>query len=170
MLNFPIDQTMVDNLISCSKEIVKPFPRDYRIQNRQKRKVLKAISFDGKFNFEIQFHQHVDFDDHFSVLLSVIHLNPNIPRILLFRANSNHGGTRGRKSHIEHHNMPHIHMISANDINNGNVDNPQPIDLNPPYVNFDSALLFFFKRCNIINFKEYFDLNNQLDWFGELYD
>lgn len=36
------------------------------------------------------------------------------------------------------------------------------------YVDFDSALLYFFRECNIINYGDMFDLSTQISWFGEL--
>lgn len=164
-----ITPMLIKHLIKCPKVIVRPFPRTYKIQSFQKRKKLYAQSQDGTLNFEIQFHQHIEFGDHYTALLMGINCIQNVPRIILFRANSMHGGTRGNNSHIEHHQKPHIHIMTAEEANAGNFLNPNPDkDVVPHYVGFDSALLYFFRECNIINYGDMFDLSTQISWFGEL--
>ncbi len=148
----------IEMLISCPKEF-RMRPREMKKVNKNYQQRFSVFSLDTgeEFTVFIAYSQIQELD--FSIGLK---FGDN----LLFRVNGFHGTTRAGYFHAPHHASPHTHTLTHADLCRGNRDKPSSIaDMSGQYVDLPTARLYFFKRCGIIGFEQYYEVNQQLSMF-----
>lgn len=145
----------IERLISCRKVFVsKPREAVQINKNYQQKFVVQGDENGDEFTVFIAWSMFQPQD--FSIGLM---LEDN----LLLRVNGFHGTTRAGYHSAPHHAVPHMHMLTEKDINNGRQMKPSRIvDASGKYVDLISARLFFFKHCGIMGHEEYFSSNKQM--------
>lgn len=137
-------------LISCPK-IITQRPRAPREQRKKIEQRLTLKESDGERTFSVFISFLIFRPSDFSVGLLYQGYN-------LLRCNGFHGTTiRGFYS-AKHHEHAHIHRLTVDDIKNGRMDAPSFEEtVDEEYDDLDTARLYFFQRCGIINYGEHFD-------------
>lgn len=140
----------IAELIACPKIIAqRPKPPKEQRKKIEQRLSLREENGDREFSVFLSFLVFKPLD--FSIGLMYKGHN-------LIRCNGFHGTTiRGFYS-APHHEHAHIHTLSIDDIKCNRETSPtQERPVSDEYSDFESARLFFFERCGIINYGEYFD-------------
>ena len=145
-------------LISC-KKVFRTKPRDAIKVNRSMLQRFTVVSSSDNKQFDVFISYALERPMDFSLGLMY-------NEFLLFRANGFHGVTRSGFFTAKHHAYPHTHTLTKADIDRGNSKKPtSPEDVSGEYIDLSTARLYFFKRCGIIGFKEYFETSRQLSLF-----
>lgn len=147
------------HLIECSKRMIASIPSQ-KIRNR---------------NYERRFSVFSDDNDEFKIFITQSIPNPIdfsigllFDEYLLFRCNGFHGPTKSGSYQYEHHAIAHTHTLTAEDILNGRERKPTKIEnVTGQYIDVESALRYFLRRCGIINFEDFLPQAMQLSIEGE---
>lgn len=140
-------------LITCEKIIVRK-PTAPKKSNRDMKTTLTLESVVDNLEFFVFFSQNIRISNDFSLGLMYSKFN-------LFRVNGFHGTTKDGIHKYEHHQYPHSHTLTIDDIDHGRLTFPTKIaDMTGNYYDFESAQLFFLKKCGIINYESYFSFSN----------
>lgn len=155
MSNVFLTDTEIERLITCKKVFVsKPREAVHINKNYQQKFIVRNEESGNEFTVFIAWSILQPQD--FSVGLM---FGDN----LLLRVNGFHGTTRAGYHSATHHAAPHMHTLTSDDISNGRQSKPSQItDTGGKYVDIASARLFFFERCGIIGYEEYFSSNKQI--------
>ena len=155
MSEIVLTNTEISRLIVCTKTFsAKP------------REVVRVNK-----NFQQKFYlQEVETGNQFSAFISWSQFQPQdfsiglmFGEYLLLRVNDFHGTTRAGYHLAPHHAHPHTHTLTVEDIVNGRQTNPSlTTDVTGEYVDLDSARLYFFKCCGIIDYEKYFSPYKQM--------
>lgn len=152
-------------LIRCPK-IVMEAPMEMK-QGRSGfvKRSFALKSKDGLHYFNGFINQNLTFTENFSIGLSY---NPKDEKgnIVLLRCNGAHGGTNAHP----HHASCHIHISTAERINNG-LKPEGKIDMTNEYSTIEDAIQYYAKHINIdsIDRQKYFPPpSGQIDLFGQL--
>ncbi|MDX9787905.1 MAG: hypothetical protein RBT11_14060 [Desulfobacterales bacterium] len=149
-------QAELNRLVSCAKEIVKPPKKEMVVVNGSYRNEMKLKSKDEDDDFTVFFRKNEDFDDNFSVGLRY-HPKSGGDSFVVFRCNSKHP-----HSEIDHfHGRTHFHIAKAENFDKGLKPEASAIPTTE-YVTYGEAVLFFCRKCNIINANEWFPHHSQL--------
>lgn len=139
-------------LISCPKNFVSA-PRKPALINRNSTQTFSVIGEKNELKFDIFITFSARMPQDFS--LGLMH-----DGFLLLRCNGFHGTTKAGFYNHSHHAHPHAHVLTIADIENGRGKKPSFIeDLTGKYVNLDTAKVYFFDRCSILEYEKYFDVN-----------
>lgn len=151
-----LTDSTIDDLIACEKQFLKAPPKKPRQLNRNIDWRFSVFSVKGEGEFKIFVAQSARMPEDFSIGLM-------FDQYLLYRVNGFHGTTiRGFHS-APHHAYPHAHKLTVDDISSGRGRKPSFIeDLRGEYTDLLSALLYFFDKCGIINYRKYFSNGEQL--------
>lgn len=142
----------IDLLISCPKIFQAP-PKKPVTVNRNSSQTFDVFSQDCQLKFSVFISLSLRMPQDFSLGLMY-------DGFLLIRCNGFHGTTRAGFYTAEHHAHPHAHVLTMEDIENGRSKKPSRVkDLTGEYINLDTAKVFFFKRCGILDYDKYFDIN-----------
>lgn len=140
------------SLIECRK-VLRAKPSKQRQVNQSFSQSLNLYCEDSDIEFDAFIAQSVKIPEDFS--LGLMYDNN-----LLIRVNGFHGTTKAGFFSSEHHAHPHAHILTIDDINNARQKKPsQILDLTGEFIDIKTAMLFFFRKCAIINYEEYFDFN-----------
>ena len=156
----------IQELITMPKEIIKKFPlKGYDTKGDKGTQKycdldLRSIEPKGKLFF-VFIRQNTIFEENFSFGLRYLTEDRVLGCITLTRYNGPHGDKSMHKD--GHYNKPHIHTITANEIQSGSVQ-PQEKhrQITDKYDNFNKAQLVFFRDMGIINYSNYFSDVEQL--------
>ncbi len=152
-------EELIDELISCPKKVTNS-PKDSGV-GRGSNKVKFALeSTDGMYTFSGFISRNLTFQENFSIGL-VYEPKDEKGTIVLLRVN----GPHGPNENILHHEVPHIHLATAERINAG-LKPEGKIETEVPYATLDDAIQYFVKRTNIIvtdRQKHFPPPNNQID-------
>ena len=156
----------IQELITMPKEIIKKYPaKGYGFKGDKGAQKycdidLQSIEPKGK-SFSVFIRQNIEFVENFSFGLCYLTEDKTLGRIILVRYN----GPHGEKSKHEdgHYNKPHIHTITADEIESGSVQ-PQEKhrQITDKYNTFNEAQVAFFKDMRIINYSNHFSDVEQL--------
>jgi len=116
-------------------------------------------------NFSGFITQNLAFIENFSIGLSFSPKDEK-GKIVLFRCNGPHGGTKN----IPHHASCHIHTSTADRINNGLKPEGQ-IDMTNEYSTIEDAIQFYVRRINIVitdRQKHFPSPSGQIDLFTQI--
>lgn len=157
---------LIEELVSCEKQIVEPPTKDYKEERGQLRKNFTLQSINGNYSFNGFIRRNIAFSENFTIGLDYV------PReekgtICLLRCNGTHGGS----SKFPHHDYFHIHFANAETINNG-LKPESNIDLTHEYASIEEAIIFFIKTVNLrsVDRSKYFpqpDSQTKLNIFDE---
>ena len=143
-------QELIDYLITTEKRIKGSTNSTLKELNRHKKLTLEAETIDEKYSFKIFFSQSVKFSEKFSV--GLIYIPKEDDDIIIARYNGIH-------AHLNKHsdgklfNTFHKHFATEEAISLG--VRPEHNAREADYVNFEGAVLKFFKDLNFINYKNY---------------
>lgn len=158
-----MNQSEIDYLIKVDKHIIEPPQKDFKINNNCLRKDFKAQSVGGESLFTVFLRQNIDFNENFSV--GLIYHSIEGKKIMLLRMNGNHGETvQNPLRPIPHFNY-HIHKITPEEIENGNITDPKFSLVTDKYVSFEQAIRYFMIHTNILDSGKYFPNFEQLSLF-----
>lgn len=147
-----ITNDMIDRIITCQKIITKPPKCQMQETNSNLRNDMELSSEDGQEHFSVFLRQNKLLPDHFSI--GLIWKNAELNKsITVLRCNGPHGGNLKFKEHFK----PHIHKITADDIQNEcfkpTINNTE---ITTNYNTFEEAVMFFCTFCGINNAHIYF--------------
>lgn len=153
------NQDILD-LISCEKRFLTKPKKPYDV-NQSVTQRFSVFSGVDELQFDVFISSSKKMSRDFSLGLMY-------SDFLLYRLNGFHGTNRLGFYTIDHHAHPHEHMLTMADIENGRAKRPsQHSDLTGEYIDIFTARLYFFKRCAILGFEEFFEGNQQISLFGE---
>lgn len=145
-----INNDDIEYLISCEKYITKKPYKFTTKQSDENRCVLRSTN--GEYNFNVFISSSIRYPADFSVGLMYN------DTYCLIRCNGFHGANREGFYDAPHHAYPHIHMLSVDDINRHKERDPHyKYDATGEYYKLNDAILYFFKKCNIISYDKYFN-------------
>jgi len=153
---FQSDEEIIQ-IIKCEKRILKK-PSGPKPSNRETKQKFELETVDGAAKFEVFFAQNSRLPRDFSLGLMV-------EKFMLIRYNGFHGTTRAGYHRFQHHENPHSHTLTVDDILSSRESAPTKIDdMTGNYLDYEGAKLFFLRSCGIINYADYFDFSryNQL--------
>ena len=151
----------IADLLSCPKLIVKKVPaagfaEPKPNENHRRCDLELEVVNTPNIIFSVFVRQNTYFVENFSIGLRYRpNISPALGTITLIRYNGPHGEF---SIHPDgHFAVPHIHRITAEDIEAGNLF-PQERDRKPTdrYDTFDSALRVFWEDISVSNFGDYF--------------
>lgn len=141
------DPDIID-LLRCPKEITSHARKDMIIENASERNdmVLQSVKdyYTEPQTFKVFIRRSVFLPEDFSI--GLIWLPKGSSRIILLRYNGRHGLNRS----VPHQRVPHIHRLSAQDIQMEKYDPHQAAETDR-YYTLEDALSLFLKECNIID-------------------
>ena len=153
----------ISELIACPK-VFKSKPKKIGEKNRNFDQRFDVYGKDNDNIFHVFVTQSTKMLQDFSIgLICENHL--------LIRVNGFHGTTKAGFYTAKHHQYPHAHILTEDDIKNERELKPSLIeDLTGEFSDLSYALLYFLEKCNIINYQGYFDNlpnKNQMSFLGE---
>lgn len=146
----------IQDLIEMPKKIVARPRKELKLQSGHYRNDMKLQSADGQYDFSAFMRMNAKFNENFSVGL-VLQPRNEPGEIHLFRCN----GRNGPHFLFEHHEVFHFHIAREENIREGLKENRDAY-ITKEYSTYEDALVFFLKKCNIVNASDYFDLERQL--------
>lgn len=150
----------IQYLINCPKEF-RSAPKKESIINKNISRKFTVYSQKDNLAFNIFISYSLRMEQDFSLGLMY-------DGLLLYRCNGFHGTTRAGFFSAEHHAYPHSHTLSIEDIECGRGKDPSNIEqLSGKYINLKTATLYFFDKCGIIGYEQYFEHLSQIT-FDEL--
>jgi hypothetical protein len=139
----------IEYLITCPKKITEPPKKGLVSLNGCLRKNMTLISVEEEHEFFVFIRINEDFSENFSV--GLIYKSPfDGSEIQLFRCN----GPHGPHEVFPHHQKPHIHIAKAEFLNQERKE-PWNISLSNDYYSYEEAIVYFIKKCNIMNVDKY---------------
>jgi hypothetical protein len=145
----------IQELIEMPKRITVRPQRQMQLIYKHYRNNLKLESTDGQFNFSVFMRKNEDFHENFSIGL-VYHPKDDPREIHLLRCN----GPHGPHQLFSHHEKCHLHIAKEANIREG-LREDRDAFVTEKYSTFEDALIFFLKKCTIINAGDHFELNRQ---------
>lgn len=162
-------QEELDYLVTCPKEIVKPPRQTMAVDRGSYRNDMDLCSSeDSKEKFHVFMRKNERFEENFSIGLNYIPSEGGL-QICLLRCNGPHGEHTNDLLSGKHHCGYHIHAATAENINAGFRSEKYALIVTE-YINYDEALHYFLKRCNIIGSEKYFLKYITKKLFSELGD
>ena len=148
----------IQDLIRSPKEIKEKIPvRGYKEDYGHRRCNLKLESTEDEEAklFSVFILQNSFFLENFSIGLRYQTNDRMLGSVTLVRYNGPHGETS--RSQDGHYAEPHIHRITAGEIESGNIQ-PQEShrEITDRYSTLEEALNIFFSDIGVINYSEYF--------------
>lgn len=149
-------QDELDALISCDKRTLEPPKKIMRLEFGSYRNEATLESLDAKHSFRVFLRQNAKFHENFTVGLDFI------PRdepgsICLLRCN----GPHGPHQLWPHHTQFHIHMVKAENVNEGRKSEAFA-DPTTSYGSFDEAIRHFGSLCHVTDWNSHFQVQQLL--------
>jgi len=136
-------EELVLYLISCPKRITDgPKSSSTRLSSSNIKFMLESL--DGVYNFSGFISKNTNFQENYSVGL-VFKPKDEKANIVLLRVN----GPHGLNEFAPHHDGPHVHIASAQRINEG-LKPEGNIETNVPYTTVDDAIQYYMKRIGVL--------------------
>lgn len=143
----------IKKLIETPKRITVRPQKQMQLVYKHYRNNLKLESTNGQFNFSVFMRKNEDFHENFSIGL-VYHPTDDPREIHLLRCN----GTHGPHQLFSHHEKCHLHIAKEANIREGLKEDREAF-ITGEYSTSEDALIFFLKKCNIINAGDHFELD-----------
>jgi hypothetical protein len=132
---------LIEELISCPKRIVEAPTRDFREENRHRRKDMRVQSTDtAGHGFSVFIRQSLEFAEDFS--LGLVYLSPEGKHVTLVRFNGQHHQSNDPLDLMKPHFHYHIHRATPTNLNAGRFSN-HPAAPTPLYASFEEATAAF---------------------------
>lgn len=131
----------IRNLITCAKRVTEPPAREFKEENRHRRKDMRLQSTDGEHRtFDVFIRQSLEFAEDFS--LGLMYLSPEGKRMTLVRFNGQHDQSNNPLDLQKTHFQYHIHTATADNLNDGRYDK-HPAEPATRYASFEEATIEF---------------------------
>jgi hypothetical protein len=138
---------IIDELVSCQKHIVEAPAREFKEENRHRRKDMRLQDLnDPKRIFSVFIRQSLEFDEDFS--LGLVYLSPDGKRMTLIRYNGQHDQSNDPYDQAKTHFQYHIHKATAENLNNGRYDKHPAIAAHD-YASFADATGVFLATIGV---------------------
>jgi hypothetical protein len=140
-------EALIDELVGCQKAILDPPAREFKEENRHRRKDMRLYEIaDVKRVFTVFIRQSVEFAEDFS--LGLIYLSPEAKRMTLLRYNGQHEQTNDPYDRAKTHFQYHIHKATPENLNNGRYAQ-HPALTTGDYASFEEATAAFLAAINL---------------------
>ncbi|MGD2092961.1 MAG: hypothetical protein PVH61_42760 [Candidatus Aminicenantes bacterium] len=149
----------IKKLIEMPKRITVRPQRQMQLSNGHFRNNMKLESTDGQSNFSVFMRKNEAFHENFSIGL-VYHPKDDPKEVHLLRCNGPHGPHES----FSRHEACHIHIAKDTNIKEGLKEDREAY-VTEEYSTFEDSLIFFLKKCNIIDADKYFELEWQPSLF-----
>lgn len=134
-MNFTSD--LIDNLIACPKRVLDATSREFKEENRHRRKDMRLHAADDEARqFNVFIRQSLEFSEDFS--LGLIYLSAEGKRITLIRYNGQHEQSNNPLQQADPHFQYHIHKATPDNLNNGRYEK-HPASSIDSYASFEEA-------------------------------
>lgn len=147
----------LDELISCPKQITRATPaRGYEEADGYKRKKLEVEGTESAGGvYSVFIRQNAEFIENFSIGLRYNTKKKHMGTVTLVRYNGPHG--EESRSEDGHYAVPHIHRITADEMNSGNTE-PQEKhrEITDRFSSLEEALVVFFKEVGVQDYSKHF--------------
>lgn len=138
-MSFSTDQ--IDDLIGCIKEIDAAPSKEFKEENRHRRKDMRLRDAgDRTREFNVFIRQSLEFAEDFSI--GLIYSSPEGKRITLIRYNGQHEQSNDPFSAVAPHFQYHIHKATPDNLNNGRFEK-HPARITDSYGSFEEAIREF---------------------------
>ena len=144
----------IQDLIDISKQIHKREPKNiYKTERNHKRcDLILSGGQSSNIRFDVFIRQNQTFIENFSIGLSC-----KIPDLSSSVQLIRYNGPHDSRDNIEHHLKPHIHRITQEEIQSGNLKYPtKNIQITDKYNMFEEGLRTFLIDMKVTNWQEYF--------------
>ena len=132
---------IIRGLIICPKRLSDPPARDFKEENRHRRKDMRLQSADDPArNFDVFIRQSLEFDEDFS--LGLVYLSPEGKRMTLTRFNGQHDQSNDPLDLQKMHFQYHVRTATAANLNDGRYDK-HPAASATRYASFQEATVEF---------------------------
>jgi hypothetical protein len=131
----------IQSLLTCPKRVTEPPTREFKEENRHRRKDMRLQSVDDPVRiFEVFIRQSLEFAEDFS--LGLLYLSQDGKRMTLVRYNGQHHQSNDPLDLAKMHFQYHIHKATADNLNDGRYDK-HPAALAARYASFEEATTEF---------------------------
>lgn len=156
----------IRSLIVCPKSITTAPQKRMTLGQGHYRNGMVLLSVDGNHRFSVFMRKSEMFEENFSIGLRY-HPPDDPESLVLLRCNGPHGGHRDPLDiRAKHYWEYHIHVAREIVIKQG-LREEAHADITSEYSNFNDALAFFLRYCNIKDSEQYFPQIRQLRLFDE---
>lgn len=152
MINTPnLTKQLIDELISCKKEILAPPLPKNKTNGLHKETGLQLESMDKQHRFSVFIREHTELMEHFSIGL-IYHRDKETDLIIV-----RYNGSHTHKNFLTNELIEgfHIHKVTIKAIDLGLKGEAQAA-ITKEYSTLQEALINFFKDLHIVNFNKYF--------------
>jgi hypothetical protein len=137
----------IDELVTCHKAMLDPPSREFKDENRHRRKDMRLYDIaDPKRTFMVFIRQSLEFAEDFS--LGLVYLSPDARRLTLIRYNGQHDQSNDPYDRAKTHFQYHIHKATPENLNNGRNDKHPALSSND-YASFEEATAAFLAAINL---------------------
>ena len=154
-----LSDDFIQELISCPKKPLNAERKKLLLENRHYKNNIALTSIDGKYQYKMFMRKSDEFIEDFSIGLIWTNANEHInisKSIILLRCQGPHDGKQPLDS--DTHHSYHTHTITIEDIANRRYQKPSNREITDKFHSYDQALLYFIKKCGIINLEKYIEL------------
>jgi hypothetical protein len=138
---------IIDELISCEKKVVEAPAREFKEENRHRRKDMRLQDIrDEKRVFSVFIRQSLEFAEDFS--LGLVYLSEDGKRMTVIRYNGQHDQSNDPYDQAKTHFQYHIHKATAENLNNGRYDK-HPASASLDYASFVEATTAFLQAIGL---------------------
>ncbi len=131
----------IDELISCEKQIIEAPSRDFKEENRHRRRDMRLQDMGvGKRMFSVFIRPSLEFAEDFS--LGLVYLSQDGKRMTMIRYNGQHDQSNDPYDLEKKHFQYHIHRATAENLNNGRYAK-HPASVTRDYASFEEATTEF---------------------------
>jgi hypothetical protein len=133
--------SIIDELVACQKQIVEPPAREFKEENRHRRKDMRLQSVENPERlFGVFIRQSTEFAEDFS--LGLVYLSHEGRRMTMIRYNGQHDQSNDPFDQAKTHFQYHIHKATPDNLNNGRYDK-HPAASTGEYASFEEATIAF---------------------------
>jgi len=151
-----LTEAELNDLISCPKQITKATPaKGYEEADGYRRKKLEVEEKAADRAYSVFIRQNTTFIENFSIGLRYNTQKKHTGAVTLVRYNGPHG--EESRSEDGHYAAPHIHRITADEMNSGNTE-PQEKhrEITDRFSSLEEALVEFFKEVGVQDYSKHF--------------
>jgi hypothetical protein len=155
-------QAELDRLISCTKSILDPMRKQWKMEHGHKRNDFTLESPDHEGVFPVYVRVNEKFEENFSIGLD--YQSKTEPRIHLLRCNGMHERINKYTDDVPHCKY-HIHKVRADLINEGNAELAFA-EITKEYAAYGEALPYFLKIVNVLksDISKHFPFQSQTEF------
>ena len=155
-----LTDSVLREIITCKKHVLKADRKKMILENRHYKNTLYLISDNEQYTYKMFMRRSNEFIEDFSI--GLIWTNPQNfigigKNIILLRCQGPHDGKQELGFDV-HHDY-HTHEITVSDIEEKRFAKPSNRNLTDAFNSFEQALLYFNKKCDIINMEDFIELS-----------